>query len=238
MKTFRASTGPFTERPYFEPAEIEEICHEALATTGLYPTEPSPIRIERFIEKRFGAHVTYEDLPDGILGYTEFGSKGVLKVAVSRALDETGSRASERRISTTLAHEGGHGLLHAHLFALGADVRSMFGNEIDSRRPKILCRDEALPSAGGPGSRSYDKRWWEFQANRAIGGLLLPRSSAEQSLADLLEERGSLGRRFLPPSSRDEAVRLLADVFDVNPAVARIRLDDLYPSTEEGQLTL
>lgn len=238
MKTYRASAGPFTERPYFEPAEIEEICREALASVGLNPAEPSPIRIDRFIEKRFGIHPVYENLPDGLLGYTEFGPNGVQKIVIARVLDEEGNRTAERRISTTLAHEGGHGLLHAHLFALGVDVGSLFGEGMDVRGPKIMCRGEGLPAHGGSSPRKYDGRWWEFQANRAIGGLLLPRSLVELCLASLVEEKGSFKRRVLDASRREEAVRVLTDVFDVNPAVAKIRLDEVYPTADGAQLTL
>ncbi len=237
MKNLRRF-GPFAERPYFEPAEIEEICREALASVSLYPAEPSPVRIDRFIEKRFGIAPVYEELPKGVLGYTEFGPKGVQRIVISRALDDEGSQTAERRIATTLAHEGGHGLLHAHLFALGARGASLFGDEVDSLRPKIMCRQEGSPQQAPVRGKRYDGRWWEFQANQAIGGLLLPRSLVERSLLSLTEETGSFGRRILQAARRDDAVRVLAEVFNVNPVVAGIRLDELYPTAGAAQLTL
>jgi hypothetical protein len=238
MKNLRASGGPFAERPYFKPAEIEEICREALCAVDLYPTEPSPVRIDRFAEKRFGVHPIYEDLPKNLLGYTEFGANGVQRIVIARALDDEGSRTAERRISTTLAHEGGHGLLHAHLFALGVNASSLFGEGRDVRGPKIMCRDETLTSSVGSAPNKYDGRWWEFQANQAIGGLLMPRALVERCLAELVEEKGSFGRRLLDASRREEAVRVLADVFDVNPRVAKIRLGEVYPEADGAQLTL
>ena len=48
----------------------------------------------------------------------------------------------------------------------------------------------------------------------------------------------NLGKRILPPNQHETAARLLADIFDVNPAAARIRLDALYPQAQSGQLTL
>jgi hypothetical protein len=239
MKNLRRS-GPFAERPYFEAAEIEEICREALSSVGLYPAEPRAIRIDRFIEKRFAVDPVYEELPKGVLGYTEFGPNGVQRVVISRALDDEGSQTAERRIRTTLAHEGGHGLLHAHLFALGARGASLFGEGMDPRRPKIMCREEgpAEPGRAVSRSKSYDGRWWEYQANQAIGGLLLPRPLVERSVSALTEERGSFGRRTLSASCRAEAVSTLTDVFNVNAAVAKIRLEELYPAAEDAQLTL
>src|SRR5204862_7617 len=110
MKTFKQKGGPFQERPYFELNDIERICADELQAVGLLPPEPGPIRIERFIEKRFGVSPIYDELSDGVLGYSEFGAKGVQAIVVSQALAEEVSPAASRRVSTTLAHEAGHGL--------------------------------------------------------------------------------------------------------------------------------
>lgn len=53
MRTFRSKKGPFTEAPYFEKSEIEAICLDELMKVGLLPKQAEPIRIDRFIEKRF-----------------------------------------------------------------------------------------------------------------------------------------------------------------------------------------
>jgi hypothetical protein len=149
---------------------------------------------------------------------------------------------AERRLNTTFAHEGGHGLLHAYLFALEQDgVASLFENTVDPRAPKILCRDEHVASAAtsGPGCpRRYGGRWWELQANMAIGPLLLPKKLVLVALESHLEEQGSMGRKTLPRAKRATAARALADVFDVNPVVAEIRLAEMFPPSESAQLTL
>jgi hypothetical protein len=54
----------------------------------------------------------------------------------------------------------------------------------------------------------------------------------------LLVAQGKLGVLGLPVEQRDRATRLLADTFDVNPIVAQIRLENLYPTAAGGQLTL
>ena len=115
------------------------MCWDELHKAGLYPEAPSAIRIDRFVEKRFGVTIAYENLPKGLLGFTEFGSKGVVAVVVSKTLDD-GYQSSERRIRTTLAHEGGHGLLHTHLLVLGQD-RSMFEGAVDDQQ-RLLCRED------------------------------------------------------------------------------------------------
>ena len=224
MKTYRSQSGPFSERPHFEPSEIDRICEDELRKAGLYPASPGAVRIDRFVEKRFGAVPTYEDLPDGVLGYTKFGKKGVEAIVISAALDAERGEVAERRVRTTLAHEAGHGLLHAYLFAID-EPQNLFDADSQSDH-KILCRDV---QGEEPNRRAYDGRWWEFQANRAMGGLLCPSRLVQNALKPYLIPSGSLGAETLDENNRDIAIRALAHIFDVNPVVVRIRLNDLYP---------
>jgi hypothetical protein len=238
MKTFRAKSGPFAEQPFYEPAEIESICLDELQKLELYPSDPSPIRIDRFVEKRFGVAPTYEDLPSGLLGFTRFGAKGVEEIVVAKALDDEGTQPAERRLRTTLAHEGGHGLLHAHLFVFGTRPDSLFGDGLAKDSPKILCRDEGVPVTDGTLRKKPPYRWWEFQANLAMGSLLLPRPLVTKALEPLFNRRGMFKQPSLPSEKQEDAIRLLASIFDVNPIVARIRIEALYPSVRDRQLTL
>lgn len=235
MKTYRAKAGPFAEQPFYEPAEVEAICTDELQKLKLYPSDPAPIRIDRFIEKRFSVQPTYDDLPAGLLGFTRFGPKGVAEVVVAKALDSEGTIPAERRLRTTLAHEGGHGLLHAHLFAFDSSPRSLFGDGLASDAPKILCRDGGVTGTE-VAAKKPPYRWWEFQANLAMSALLLPKALVETAVASMLVAEGAFGFKVLPNARREGAVRLLADVFNVNPIVARIRLEGIYPL--DGQLKL
>ncbi len=238
MKTYGTTTGPFAEKPFFKREEIEQLCRDELARCDLYPSEPAPIRIDRFVEKRFKVRPSYEDLPAGLLGFTLFGDKGVEQIVVARALDEDGTQPAERRLRTTLAHESGHGLLHAHLFAFGALPELLFGDAVTADVPKILCREGGVSGVGAGTGRKPPYRWWEFQANLAMSTLLLPKSLVEQALNSLLIRQGFAANRTLAVDSRERAIRLLSDIFDVNSVVARIRLDGLYPCGIERQLTL
>ena len=96
MRMLRAQSGPFLDRPYYEDQEIETIVTEELHRVDLLPTAPKPIRVDRFIEKRFGIVPQYDNLSVGTLGFTRFGAKGPEEVVVSRALSEEGSRVAER----------------------------------------------------------------------------------------------------------------------------------------------
>jgi hypothetical protein len=213
--------------------EIERICGDALKSAGLMPDLPEAIRIERFVEKYFGLSPRYEPLPKGILGFTEFGKHGVRGIVVTATLDNEGTAAAERRIRSTLAHEGGHGLLHAHLFVFGERPVGLFDDN-HRNTPDIMCRDVH----GAPGSGGYAGKWWEFQANRAIGCLLMPRKLARLAAAPFCTMAGTFGSPILIPEKRGEAARQLAELFDVNPVVAKLRLEELFPSPKDGQLSL
>lgn len=234
MKVSRATGGQFQIRLSFSTDEIDEMCLEALSKGGFLPKTPEAIRIERFVEKYFQCNVGYEDLPQGTMGYSLFDAKGkVLEVRVSDKIED-GKQSSERRVRTTWAHEAGHCLLHPILFmeTPGQPTFSQSeGKNSNISGRKILCRDTDVKPAG----KRYDGRWWEWQANRCIGGFLLPKKLVRETLANLLAESVVTRSPILPIAKRAEAEKLLADAFDVNPVVARIRLSEMYPDPK-GQI--
>ena len=219
--------------PYFTVRQIDNMCCDELRGVGLLPSTAEPIRIDRFIEKRFNVSPEYEDMPDGVLGFTRFGKNGVKAVVISTALDAEGGKVAARRIRTTVAHEGGHGLLHAHLFALEEVPLHLFDQDSHSG-DQILCRDVHGDEKKAHG---YDGRWWEVQANRAMSSLLCPRPLVQEAMKAFLAPAGLLGVEVLAENRREEAARALADIFDVNPAVTRIRIGEMYPA-QTGQMHL
>jgi hypothetical protein len=66
----------------------------------------------------------------------------------------------------------------------------------------------------------------------------MPRRLTQAALVPYLVSTGSLGGVKLDQGRISETERALAEVFDVNPIVARIRIADLYPLAEAGQLML
>jgi hypothetical protein len=232
MRTRPTSSGAFSEKIYYSDAEIEKICESELRSAGFLPAAPEPIRIDRFIEKRFKIRVVYEDLSPGVLGYTTFGQIGVTGMSIASALLETGTQASDRRANATLAHEAGHGLLHTHLFAFAEGGLSLFKGDPDVTATKILCR----APGNSKSNRTYDGKWWEVQANKAIGGLLMPRPLVTKAIQPYLQKRGSLGVVEIDPVARTQVIQHLADVFDVNQKVAEIRISQMYP--EQGSQML
>lgn len=240
MQRYRAKSGPFEFVLRFSHEEIDQMCLEALQKAGCLPQTPEPIRIDRFIEKHFTANIIYEDLDPGILGYTAFQQDGSISaVGVSSRLDD-GRAASERRLRSTLAHEGGHCLLHPSIFMqtegqVHFDTSGSINVSLKDRR--FLCRDNDVdPAAAKQPAKAYDGRWWEWQANRAIGGFLLPKQLVLAALEPMLAKALVTGSPSLPASSREAASRHLAETFDVNPVVARIRISEMFPDASGRQM--
>lgn len=231
MTTVRS--GRMGKAPYFSASTIDNMCCDELRAVGLLPDTPEPIRIDRFIEKRFNVSPQYEDMPSGILGFTRFGRDGVKAVVISAALDAENSKVSARRVRTTIAHEGGHGLLHAHLFALNEIPLHLFDKDSHSG-DQILCRDVHGDEAK---AHRYDGRWWEVQANRAMSSLLCPKPLVQEAMKPFLISAGLLGTSVLDEPRREEAARSLAETFDVNPVVTRIRISEMFPP-QSGQMHL
>jgi hypothetical protein len=229
MKIPSRTGGLSSKRLYLPASHIEKICNDALRSVRLLPETPSAVRIERFIEKKFGFSPEYAALPAGVLGYTELGTAGPGRIVVDRGLAEADSVVAERRISTTLAHEAGHCLFHAHLFGATPSSAELFNDDEEhSLAPKILCRDEPSPS--------YDGKWWEYQANAAIGPLLLPQELVIQAVQPFLECRGLLGLPTLADRARRPAELAIAETFNVNPIVSRIRLSEMFPPDAQPTL--
>jgi len=61
------------------------------------------------------------------MGSTVFNSKGaVTGILIARWIEEDGTAAADRRVRSTLSHEGGHGLLHPKLF-IAEQTGDLFG---------------------------------------------------------------------------------------------------------------
>src|SRR5260370_26347905 len=167
MRTQRSSTSPFGTILFLRRDEIDEMCENALRDSRFLPDEPAAIQVEQFIESYFKCHLDFgTDLGSDVMGFTLFSQKGApIVVGVSPTLcDDT--KVNDRRVRTTLAHEAGHCLIHPILFMPDTDSSSLFGTNVDIQNRRILCRKQDFEARG------YDRRWWEVQANAAIGGLL------------------------------------------------------------------
>jgi Zn-dependent peptidase ImmA (M78 family) len=130
--------------------------------------------------------------------------------------------AEDRRISSTLAHEAGHALMHAQLF-VEHFASNLFENDPNVTQTRILCRNAQLNNRTK--QHRYDGRWWEFQANRAIGALLMPKQAFLTFMQTYLDGYGAVRISDLHAEVRETASKAAASLFDVNRAVARTRIN-------------
>lgn len=219
MKISRATSGPYRQRLHYTLEEIENLAEDELRLLGLLPDAPSPINIDRFVEKRFVTPTYSDELADTLLGYTEFGPSGPVEIVLNAQLASDTSTVAKRRVRTTVAHEAGHGLLHTILH-LPTEQTSLLASADES--PRIMCKEQDFARSG------YDGKWWEYQANLAMSSLLLPRSLTRGAVRDLLMTT-AMGGVVLPVQHRRQAIAQLSTTFDVNPIVAKIRLEQLFP---------
>lgn len=237
MKGFK-SQCPFTKKVFIPEARIEQVCSHVLVAMGLMPEEPSPIRIDRFIEKHFGIDIEYGDLHSrfgsGVMGACRFDRDGeVSEVIVEVTLEADESKTGQRRVRSTMAHEAGHGLFHGSLFAEKFQVEEELkrnglvpvDNPIGITRDGFACR--------GLGDRQsnvdrYD--WWEVQANKAMSSLLLPRQLVDPYVrlvaATAYPPLPWGGRGIIPTLT--EVAGAVADKFNVSISMAQYRIEKLY----------
>ena len=83
--------------------------------------------------------------------------------------------------------------------------------------------------------QSYAGKWWEFQANQAMGSLLLPSPLMHAFLDQSGINPGSFGSGTPTPPQRESLAKEAAVIFDVNPVVVRIRLDSLFSQKKNYQ---
>ena len=151
MKEFKTKEGPYPLRLVYDTKEIDQICLDALREANLLPDDPSPVKIDLFLEKYFKIPVVYDDLDPGVMGSTVFNSYGaVTGIIIAPWIEEDGTAVAERRVRSTLAHEGGHGLLHSKLFII-EQTGNLFGNHnAVPERAGILCAVAAISCQGQP----------------------------------------------------------------------------------------
>lgn len=234
MRTSNRPSGPFREQLFFDLSEIDGVCADALRAAGYMPVTPGPVNIERFVEKHFACESGYEELPTDVMGFTAFNKKGkVVAVRVQSGLED-GTKTGEHRVRSTWAHEAGHGLLHAILFIEIPGSPTLFQcADSNVTENKILCRNSDIKVVGA----RYDGRWWEWQANRCIGGLLLPKPLVTEALSSLLKSSVVTKSTSLPSASRKKAEDTIVEVFNVSATAARIRLEEMFPAGNSQQLT-
>lgn len=168
MRELRDPHGRMPYRLWYDDREIDTIMEDELRRSGIARIGEAAVDVDAFIEGYLRITPEYVDLPAGVQGATDFFRDGSVRMRISAELAARAARqdrGAEHLIRTTLAHEAAHVELHRLLFLQQSEA--LFGSQ-PSRRE--LCRDVRQVSSG------YTGEWWEWQANRGMAALLMPRS--------------------------------------------------------------
>jgi hypothetical protein len=218
MRTSRDPRSPWGVRLWFEDAEFDEIMDGVRQRAGEVYAEGRGVDVDEVLMRVYGIDPDYLELPRGVLGRTVFHANGLVDVHVSRSLSERAekSRVARQRLRSTMGHECGHVALHGNL-QLGAPGAA------PKEAPAILCRASAFKTKGRRGGE-----WWEYQANRAMASLLMPRDLTHAALSKILRARGHESlEKALEAESCPEVLGELSRIFDVSFEMALYRLTDL-----------
>jgi hypothetical protein len=234
MRTSRDVRSPWGQRLWLDEEEfdsaMDDIRHRAGADTF---TVGGGVDVETVLARVYAPRFDYCALPQGVLGRTTFYPDGKLKVEISSQLSGEAEHAtvSRRRLRSTVAHECSHIGFHRYLYALN-DGPGLFPEL--RRDPSVLCY---TPTIDNPQQRASD--WWEYQANRGMAALLLPKVLFVEHVNGALKKLGvgsveEAIRRGCSEALLDE----LMQTFDVNRPMVFYRLQQygFIPNTEQGRL--
>lgn len=239
MKTWPDPASPWGKRLLFEDAEFELMMDELRDRAGDGVFKPGRgVDVDLVLLRGFDIEADYVELPDRVMGRTLFSADGSAVVQVARSLAEAAKDdpMARWRLRATLGHECGHVACHGMLFVQDLETLSLFGGtKEESVKPKILCRNDAVDNPG------YRGEWWEFQANRCMGALLVPTKLTRSVLPGVLDAVGVPSLDVALQTARaEDVVRSLAWAFDVSFSVTFYRLQQLgyLTSTEQPVLRL
>lgn len=226
------SKSPFGKRRFIEDHEFESLAEDQIQRAGSGVFEPGRgIDIDRILERVHGVVPDYSELPAGVLGRALFSSSGAIKIEINLQLDQQArtDEVQRRRLRSTAAHECGHVVCHRSLLTRDQLTGSLFAEVKEEKalvadRAEILCRGSEIEEAFSL-RRAYDGQWWEYQANRFMATVLLPRSLMQQALQDFA--RGFGRSATLRPEDSSLFAGAMAERFDVNPIMVKYRIQEL-----------
>lgn len=204
---------------------LREFCPDALIN-------PQAIDVEGFIEMYLRLKVDYQYLSnDGrYLGMMVFNDTDRViifdpekrqadymhadarTVLIDNSLLE---ESQEHRYRYTMAHEGGHDILHGAYYAYNPNQISIF--DVGDALPMVQCR---INSFSASGSKAWtDEDWMEWQANYFSAAFLMPASMVRKAIANVKVKQPMLKEMAM--------VQKVSKTFNVSPEAAKYRLEEL-----------
>lgn len=230
MKYVRDNTGRFSERPHYEPHEIDGECERIITeflrrANGRITWPVTTDDLTKLIEQHVEDLDLYADLSglgSEVEGVTDFRPGRRPRVRIAAPLSDQDYRSN--RLRTTLTHEFGHVHFHKFLFDVGEESLELFGPSRAAvaptgaqRRDSHSCRRQSILDAP-----KID--WMEWQAGYACGAFLMPAGPVREAVHEF-HSRGR-GYRAVTAGS-PEGIQLIAEIanrFDASRDAARVRL--------------
>ena len=229
MRVQPDSKSPWGRRVWILDAEFETAMDD-LREGGDFFARGTGVDVDAILLARYQVEPDFGDVAESCLGRTRFEPDGRYSVLISRALSDESvtSKVARRRLRSTLAHEVAHIAFHGVLHPIHRGP-TLFSDLAPS--PPFLCRPDLSKERPEKGP------WWEYQANRGMSCLLMPRDLVRQHLTNALAKRGLADMRAALAASRGRAViQDLTDDFDVSLELALYRLQGLgYIAEHVGQ---
>ena len=236
MEWYRGVEGD--QRIWYEAQDIERIMSDELRKSGQRLTADSPAPdLERFVEAHLRVTLDqYADLPDSVLGLTEFvvGRRPSMKInaALTEAAEAVPTNPGMRgRWRATIAHEASHVLLHQYLF----DPAMAQVQRGDYRDPEPIvvesgglmrCLHRDINDQRATPSTRASRDWREIQANRGMAALLMPAHPFRRAALRIASGL-SLGLVTAGSPDAESLVGAMADGFSVSRQAAGFRLEGL-----------
>jgi hypothetical protein len=227
--------SPWGRRVWIPDTEFDRVMDSVRAQAPGCFRPGRGVDVDEILARVYKVEPDFGDPDDACLGRTCFEADGSFKVMINRALAEEADRwpVARRRLRSTLAHELAHIAFHAVLHP-SHQGPGLFEDIVEPT--KVMCRMDAID-----GADAYPP-WWEYQANRGMASLLLPRDLVREQLSAALDRRG-LGDIHSALAAEQGKVVLdeLAGVFDVSFEMTVFRLLELgfLPKNDgQGNLTV
>jgi len=236
VKAWKDPSSPWGVKSYFADDEFEVMMDELRGRVGSECfTDGQGVDVDLVLLRCFKVEADYVSLPPNTLGRTRFAPDGKVEVQVSRDLAELAEtdRTARRRLRTTIAHECGHISCHRQFFLRDCETLSLFEGEGTTAEAAILCRNETV------GKHGYKGEWWEFQANKCMAALLLPKQLVVPRVAAALRTCGQESFESAIREDRAESLlRELSNEFDVSLEATFYRLQDFGYIPAETQVPM
>ncbi len=224
MKWVQDKTGRFSERPHYEPEELDLECEQIVGgfLKNRYGKIQYPLSTGDLIlmlEKETDSVDAYIHFGDeDIWGETAFfpGKKPRVKISSLLSQDDR----YENPYRTTITHEFSHVRFHGFLFELKSKGENLFtgeGLQLVAGQSSV-CRRFHIQSL-----MDYD--WMEWQAGYCSGALLMPKSGVHRLICELRERWGFVTEAIETGTLQGQVlISGVSETFRVSKDAARVRL--------------